>query len=98
MQLTKLKNMKIPYLLYTVVVLSGLYFFLVFILYWDSTDAGNSFYRPNFWIVLLPIWFLLSLYVFVRVVFLLRAKGLNYSASVDEVDETMRQDESDRNA
>jgi hypothetical protein len=101
MRLTKLLNMKIPYLLYMVIVLSGLYFFLVFI-YEYSVDRGvdgrDSFYRPNFWIVLLPIWCLLALYAFVRVIFFLRAKGLNYSADIDEVDEVISRDKSDRNA
>jgi hypothetical protein len=87
MKLTK----KISYLLYTVTLLSGLYFFLVF-LYGDFVDEGSAFARPKFWIILLPIWFLLSLYVFVRGVFLLRAKGLNWSADIDEVDEAMRRD------
>jgi len=92
----KLTN-KFPYWLYTVVVLSGLYFFLVF-LYGDFVDGGSALSRLKPWIILLPIWLLLALYVFVRGVFLLRAKGLNWSADIDEVDEAMRRDKIDRNA
>jgi hypothetical protein len=92
----KLMN-KFPYWLYTVVVLSGVYFFLVF-LYGGFVDDAGAFSHPKFWIVLLAIWFLLALYVFVRGVFLLRAKGLNWSADIDEVDEAMRRDKIDRNA
>jgi len=92
----KLMN-KMPYLLYTVALLLGLYFFLVFI-YGDFVDGGSVPSRPKPWIILLPIWLLLALYVFVRGVFLLRAKGLNWFADIDKVDEAMRRDKIDRNA
>jgi len=63
----------------------------------DFIDGVSSFSRLKFWIVLLPIWFVLTLYVFVRAIFMLRAKGLNYFATDEELCEAMKRDKLDRN-
>jgi len=88
--------LKIPYLLWVLILQAALYCFMVFA-FGDFIDGVSSFSRLKFWIVLLPIWFVLTLYVFVRAIFMLRAKGLNYFATDEELCEAMKRDKLDRN-
>jgi hypothetical protein len=88
MQLIKLIN-KLPYLIYVAVLQLGLFFCLI-IIYGGFVYGGGFVFRLRFWIVLLPSWLLIFLYVVVRGVFSLRAKGLKYSATVGELNDAMK--------
>jgi hypothetical protein len=90
MRLMKLMN-KMPYLLYVAVLQLGLYCSLT-IVYGGLVYSGGSLSRPRFWILLLPVLLLISLYALVRARFSLQAKGLNYTATFGELDEAMKRD------
>jgi hypothetical protein len=90
MQLTKLIA-KMPYLLYVTVLQLGMYACLIVIF---SVIYGlGPLFRPRFWIAALPVLLFLLLYVLVRGVLSLRAKGLNYFATAGEFDALTRRDQ-----
>jgi hypothetical protein len=86
----KMANMarfkKMPYLLFVAVLQFGLYCCLT-VIYGGIVYGDGVLFRPGFGRLLLPALLLVSLYGFIRALLSLRAKGLNYSATVGEFEE-----------
>ena len=88
---------KMPYLLYVAILQFGLYCCLT-VVFGGLIYGGRFLSLPRFWIILLPSWLLLFLYVFAQAAFSLRTKGLRYSASVGEFQEATKRGNMDRRA